>query len=142
MLFLFVSSLSILSLFIFYVVHDPPSICVEPPWIDDFADVCLRLHGIRITQMKHFNSSGEVLKVCVDLEARLKKIKVAKLSIGCLTVGGLTVLLDDIKKALQRLEDLAAFSYLVSVASLPSSPLVLIVLCLTGFYTRYLLRWV
>ncbi|KAJ9587214.1 hypothetical protein L9F63_019263 [Diploptera punctata] len=59
--------------------RNPPPVCLGLPYVKQLADLCVRLYDI--------NATANYLHVCVRVEARMKKILVAKYELGCFNIG-------------------------------------------------------
>lgn len=58
----------------------------------ELAEVCVRIYDIQ--------ASGAHLHACVEAEAELKHIRIAKYELGCFNMGG-----QDLRKAIEQLEN-------------------------------------
>nr|CAD7446236.1 unnamed protein product [Timema bartmani] len=59
-------------------VKNPPPICVGMPFVEEFAELCVRLYNIDTSKRKFYS--------CLRVEARMKRILVAKYELGCFTI--------------------------------------------------------
>lgn len=61
------------------IARNPPPVCIGVPYVKEYADACIRLYDIDATTTH--------LHACVRVEARMKKILVAKYELGCFNIG-------------------------------------------------------
>lgn len=73
-------------------VRNPPPICMGAPYVKELADVCVRIYDIQ--------ASKAHLHACVEVEAHLKHIHIAKYELGCFDMGG-----SELQKALEQMEN-------------------------------------
>ncbi|XP_021917219.1 uncharacterized protein LOC110828644 isoform X2 [Zootermopsis nevadensis] len=59
--------------------RNPPPVCIGVPYVKEYADACVRLYDIDATTTH--------LHACVRVEARMKKILIAKYELGCFNIG-------------------------------------------------------
>ncbi|XP_023228717.1 uncharacterized protein LOC111629088, partial [Centruroides sculpturatus] len=60
-------------------VHNPPPICFRAPHLKKYTDVCIRFYDLQDSKNK--------LHGCVELEARLYRVKLATYKSGCFNLG-------------------------------------------------------
>ncbi|KAK3919099.1 Protein ITPRID1 [Frankliniella fusca] len=75
-----------------YEVRNPPPICMGAPFVKELAEVCVRIYDIQ--------ASSAHLHACVEVEAQMKHIHIAKYELGCFNMKG-----DGLKTALEQLEN-------------------------------------
>lgn len=73
-------------------LRNPPPVCMGAPFVKELAEVCVRIYDIQ--------ASAAHLHACVEAEARLKHIHVAKYELGCFDMAG-----DSIRKAIEQLQN-------------------------------------
>lgn len=66
--------------------------CMGAPFVKELAEVCVRVYDIQ--------ASAAHLHACVEAEARLKHIHIAKYELGCFDMTG-----DILSKAVEQLEN-------------------------------------
>ncbi|XP_067001194.2 uncharacterized protein [Anabrus simplex] len=60
-------------------VRNPPPVCLGVPYVKEWAEACVHLHDIDATTSH--------LHACVAVEARMKRIVIAKYELGCFDIG-------------------------------------------------------
>ncbi|XP_034235383.1 uncharacterized protein LOC117641828 [Thrips palmi] len=73
-------------------LRNPPPVCMGAPFVKEFAEVCVKIYDIQ--------ASAAHLHACVEAEARLKHIHVAKYELGCFDMTG-----ESLRRAVEQLEN-------------------------------------
>lgn len=61
-------------------LRNPPPVCMGAPFVKELAEVCVRIYDIQ--------ASKAHLHACVEVEAHLKHIHIAKYELGCFNMLG------------------------------------------------------
>lgn len=73
-------------------LRNPPPICMGAPFVKELAEICVRIYDIK--------ASSAHLHACVEMEAQMKHIHIAKYELGCFDMEG-----QNLKVALEQLEN-------------------------------------
>ncbi|XP_059487381.1 uncharacterized protein LOC132203549 [Neocloeon triangulifer] len=59
--------------------RNPPPYCVGPPFVKEYAEICVRFYNLNTTRHSFYG--------CLEADAKLKHIRIARYDIGCFSIG-------------------------------------------------------